>query len=83
MTVQPGQWKENTDYNITVQIIFKSEPDINGIDTYLFSTQAPPKNGIVSITPEYGYIGDNFTVNVTQFTHTETVYYSVFNTYDD
>ena len=44
---------------------------------------APPKNGTVIIKPEYGYVGDNFTVFVRNFSDPiSAVFYNVFSTND-
>jgi len=64
MTVEPGYWKENTEYTVTCRLFFQDEPSINGTSTFTFKTAAPPKNGTVSIFPDYGYIGDTFVIAI-------------------
>lgn len=48
-----------------------------------FTTYAPPKGGSVKIVPEYGYIGDAFSITVSGYVDpVSQVYYNVFNSYD-
>ena len=60
-----------------------NEASIFGTQSFNFTTMAPPKNGTVIIKPEYGYVGDNFTVFVRNFSDPiSAVFYNVFSTND-
>ena len=62
MEVEAGNWAENTVYTVGVNLVFKKEPNIRNYKELQFQTFAPPKGGLVSITPEFGYVGEDFTI---------------------
>lgn len=82
MEVEAGNWEENTVYTVSVNLVFKEERGINSYEELQFQTYAPPKGGSVYITPEFGYVGDNFTISVAGFTSASAVSFNVFNSYD-
>ena len=82
MEVEAGNWAENTVYTVGVNLVFKKEPNIRNYKELQFQTFAPPKGGSVSITPEFGYVGESFTISVTGFSSASAVSFNVFNSYD-
>jgi hypothetical protein len=83
MTIDAGNWEENTQYTITCKLYFQDEPSINGTSVYNFRTSAPPRFGQVTIFPAYGYIGETFLVSVDNFIDpVSAVFYNVYNSYD-
>jgi hypothetical protein len=83
MTIEAGNWEENTQYTVTCMLYFQDEPSINGTSIMYFKTSAPPKGGTVTIFPDHGYIGETFLVSVDRYVDpVSAVYYNVYNSYD-
>lgn len=85
LTIESGNLKENTEYKVTVEMIFTEQPKINNKVSMKFDTYSPPKGGEVTIDPSRGYLGETqFYVSLNGYSSPlKDVYYDVYEGYDN
>ena len=78
-----GSYSKNTDYAISLTIQHKQLLKLKQVRTIEFATLAPPVGGNISVQPFEGFIGDEFTVSLTDWTSANwPIEYNVFSTLD-
>jgi len=64
-SVAAGNWPEDSSYEISAELIFIEQPNINNTESLKFNIYAPPKNGSIEINPPHGYFTETtFLVSV-------------------
>lgn len=58
LVIQPGSLAENTEYTVSVEMIFIQEPAIQNFVTSKFKTYSAPSGGSVMVNPPQGYYGE-------------------------
>ena len=68
MQIIKGSYAKNTDYVVSLTIEHKQLEKLKQVQTIEFATLAPPVGGNISVQPFEGFVGDEFTVILTDWT---------------
>ena len=82
MQITRGAYSENTDYTVTLTVTNIQLEKLTHTKSVYFSTLAPPNPGNVQLQPASGFIGDEFSVVLREWTSDNPpITYNVYNTY--
>ena len=82
MQIIKGSYSPNTEYVVTLQITHKKLAKLSSENRVIFQTLAPPKGGTVLISPLKGFVGDEFTITLKDWTSANPpIEYNVYSTY--
>ena len=82
MQIIKGSYSPNTEYEVTLKITHKKLAKLSSESKVAFKTLAPPQGGTVLISPETGFLGDEFTITLKDWTSANPpIEYNVYSTY--
>ena len=83
MQITRGAYSKNTDYTVTLTVTNTNLAKLSTSIAVTFSTLAPPTPGTVQLQPATGFIGEEFSVVLREWTtDNPPITYNVYNTYD-
>ena len=84
MQIIKGKYSKNTSYTVSLSVTHNKLAKLTQKREFSFDTLAPPVQGIVKVTPPEGFVGDDFTVVLQDWTSANLpIEYNVYNTYTD
>ena len=83
MQILKGSYTKNTSYVVTLSVQHKALAKLKAVKTVEFETLAPPVGGNISVQPFEGFVGDEFSVILTDWTSANMpIEYNVYSTLD-
>lgn len=83
MQIVKGAYARNTLYTVTLTVQSKKLAKVTHTEQIEFQTKSEPVQGTISVTPFRGYVGDEFTVLLQEWSSDNLpLVYNVFSTYD-
>ena len=83
MQVLKGSYSKNTEYSVSCTVTHKKLDKLSTTRTVEFKTLAPPVGGSVQVSPLQGFVGDEFTIILQDWTSANLpIEYNVYSTFD-